>query len=307
MADVTVIIPSYRSRSTIFECIASLKRQKVGNVTYDIIVVDSSPDDTARIITERYPDVRVIASARRLLPGAARNAGIRSSTSQFVAFIDSDCVAEETWLDSLLLAIRGLGCDIAGGPIRTLTRYHIFGATAYLSEFSEFLSGRKTGPAGFLPTANMIARRDIFTKSGLFPEYRLGSEDRLFAETVIRNGGTIYFAAGAVVWHNDRKVFSKLARHQFDLAYESAQARKTVQLDGYFIVSFPLLTPLIPVLRYTKLLYRLCRCHEYSYFFFAVANLPTFLVTYLVWTAGFVTGILRADDRRIEPRCATGA
>src|SRR6185369_16516199 len=59
----------------------------------EIVVVDDGPstDGTADIARSR--GARVIATARRLGPGGARNAGVAVSTGEVVVFVDADvCV-----------------------------------------------------------------------------------------------------------------------------------------------------------------------------------------------------------------------
>lgn len=54
-----------------------------------IVVDDGSTDDTRRLVSERFADVRYIFQANRGV-SSARNAGLRAATSQWIAFLDSD-------------------------------------------------------------------------------------------------------------------------------------------------------------------------------------------------------------------------
>jgi glycosyltransferase involved in cell wall biosynthesis len=51
----SVIIPSYNSEKTIDACLASVTGQRTA-LPYEVIVVDSSDDNTKNIINNCYPD-----------------------------------------------------------------------------------------------------------------------------------------------------------------------------------------------------------------------------------------------------------
>jgi len=295
MTEITIIIPSYNSGMNLVSCIRSLKGQKIRDVGYDIIVVDSSTDGTADLVKEKFPGLKIIHSSRRLLPGGARNLGIKEASGKLIAFIDSDCIAEGDWLDNLVKVIKRSDCDVAGGAVKTLTAYHIFGAVSYLTEFSEFMPGRPVEKARFIPTCNMICKKDIFDKTGVFLDDRLSGEDKIFGEKVWETKGAIYFCPTAIIWHNDRKNFTALIRHQVSLGFASAEARKERKMEGTILLRFPFLIPLVPFIRLFRLFYRLGRYREYGYFVFACLNIFVILLAYCVWTFGFMKGVLHKE------------
>ena len=71
---VSILVPCYDSRDTIGACLESLMQQDP-DIGREIIVVDSSPDDMTAWISRSFPQVILIRSKERLLPGVARNAG----------------------------------------------------------------------------------------------------------------------------------------------------------------------------------------------------------------------------------------
>ena len=64
----------------------------------EILVIDNAPADasTARLVAERFPDVRYL---REPVPGLdfARNHALRASTHRVLAFLDDDAVAAPEW------------------------------------------------------------------------------------------------------------------------------------------------------------------------------------------------------------------
>ena len=69
---LSVIIASYNSAQTIGRCLDSLQDQ-MDSDDVEVIVVDSSTDGTARIVSERFPKVRLYTFSERRYPGDARN------------------------------------------------------------------------------------------------------------------------------------------------------------------------------------------------------------------------------------------
>ena len=70
--DVSFVVPSYQSASTIEMTLRSIREQE-SSLSHEIVVVDSSPDGRPATLRTRYPDLQVEHNPRRLWPGAARN------------------------------------------------------------------------------------------------------------------------------------------------------------------------------------------------------------------------------------------
>lgn len=73
-----------------------------------LVVDDGSADGTADLLA-RYADprIRVLRNHDRLGPAASRNRAIDASVSKYVAFVDSDDVAEPEWLGATIAFLEG--------------------------------------------------------------------------------------------------------------------------------------------------------------------------------------------------------
>ena len=92
MPKVTVIIPAFNSERFIRSAIDSVLGQTYRD--FEIVVVDDGSDDGTAEIAESYHDpVRCIRKAKGGT-SSARNFGILDSTSEYIAFLDSD----DLWL-----------------------------------------------------------------------------------------------------------------------------------------------------------------------------------------------------------------
>jgi glycosyltransferase involved in cell wall biosynthesis len=89
MASVSVIIPTFNRAHTVARAIASVLFQTISD--YEIIVVnDGSTDGTSSVLKLFRSNIKVITHPHQLGVSAARNTGVTSTTSPFIAFLDSD-------------------------------------------------------------------------------------------------------------------------------------------------------------------------------------------------------------------------
>jgi glycosyltransferase involved in cell wall biosynthesis len=97
MASVSVIIPTFNRASKVARAISSALSQTISD--YEIIVVDDgSTDRTSSALMSFGSHIRVITHPHQLGVSAARNTGVKSTTSPLIAFLDSD----DHWLPEKL-------------------------------------------------------------------------------------------------------------------------------------------------------------------------------------------------------------
>jgi len=99
---VSVVIPTYNNAEMAPEAVASALAQEYRPIEV-IVVDDGSTDETADRLGGLGSDVRVVRLAHGG-PAVARNAGIRESSGELVAFLDSD----DLWMPGKLSRCVGL-------------------------------------------------------------------------------------------------------------------------------------------------------------------------------------------------------
>lgn len=95
MPDISVVIPTFRREAQLIEAIDSVLAQDVAT---EIIVLDDSPEGSARDAVARYPATQVRTEVRYVLhqpptggkPAAVRNAGWQQAQGEYVHFLDDD-------------------------------------------------------------------------------------------------------------------------------------------------------------------------------------------------------------------------
>jgi glycosyltransferase involved in cell wall biosynthesis len=93
-ASVTVVIPCYKCTETIERAVNSIANQSLLPEAV-VLVDDCSPDDTHKKLIEVQKKhhagwIKVIRTNENGGPGTARNVGWDESTTEFIAFLDSD-------------------------------------------------------------------------------------------------------------------------------------------------------------------------------------------------------------------------
>lgn len=113
---LSIVIVSYNARGDLGRCLQSLTA--VPPVTpHELVVVDNaSSDGSAAAVRAGWPAVRLVALERNLGFAAACNAGIRSSSGEFVLLLNSDTIVPAGAIDRLVARLRAEPAAAAAGP-----------------------------------------------------------------------------------------------------------------------------------------------------------------------------------------------
>ena len=89
---VSVIIPYFKKKSFIAECVNSVIYQSYSNLEIIIIYDDTSHDDLNYILKlkDLDPRISIVINSQTLGAGEARNVGISKSKGEYIAFLDAD-------------------------------------------------------------------------------------------------------------------------------------------------------------------------------------------------------------------------
>jgi len=280
---VSVIIPSYNAEKHIEECLNSLQRP-ASPLNYEIIVVDSSTDATPAIIKTKFPEVRLIHLDRQTYPGAGRNTGVQQARGNIIAFIDSDCIATEDWLERGVEALDN-GYAIIGGSVHNANPGWISWADYFLT-FNEFMPTMPRKEVQFMPTCNLFISPDTFQKVGGFREDLLAGEDTLFCSRASQNY-RLLFEPQLQVKHNNRETWKNFITHHISFGKHSAQVRKQADLPGAALVKNPFLALGAPFARTARIGWRMLR-HNTRYVPRFTVSLPLLWCGTLAWSYGFM-------------------
>jgi N-acetylglucosaminyl-diphospho-decaprenol L-rhamnosyltransferase len=97
---VDVVIPIFGGRRLTERCLLALSEQ---TLSHRVIVVDNaSPDDSAAVLRERFPDIELLALPANRGYAAACNAGIAGGDGEAVVLLNNDVVMPPRFLERLL-------------------------------------------------------------------------------------------------------------------------------------------------------------------------------------------------------------
>jgi len=225
---VSVIVCTRDRPEMLQRCLDSLIEAKAQ--PDEIIVVDNSRSSHAcRAVAESRPEVTYVAEPRAGL-SRARNAGIRASGGDIIAFTDDDVVVHPDWLTRVRDAFRDPKVVSVTGLVLPQTL-----ETSSEVAFEKGMGGLgrgyirvRYGPEFWKRTrvvgtpvwrigagANMAFRRSAFEALGGFDE-RLGagaagcSEDSEFWYRILAAGWNCVYEPRAVVFHRHREDFGEL-------------------------------------------------------------------------------------------------
>jgi GT2 family glycosyltransferase len=88
--DLTIIIANYNTLDLLQSCLESIYRETEG-ISFEVICVDdASPDGSANMVAEQFPQVILIRNSARHLYARNHNAGMRIALGRYACHLDSD-------------------------------------------------------------------------------------------------------------------------------------------------------------------------------------------------------------------------
>ncbi len=232
---VSVVIPSYNSARTIRDCLRAVLDQT--QPAEEVIVVDSSDDETPEIIRGQFAQVKLIHLPEKTLPGGARNIGVEQAEGEVIAFTDADCEPTPAWLEHL---VGGLDGDGLAGTVGTIDGPPDEAAPAFVDrmlEFSEFLPGARERLLRAGPSCNLAIRREDFQRAGAFDTDFFPGEDTVFCYRLTANGRLLRLVQAAGVVHHSRDTWERVSAHQQKLGRAFVWGRRTdARLPGRGLV-----------------------------------------------------------------------
>ena len=217
---LSVVIVNYNVKHFLEQCLCSVCKAARNVQSAEIIVVDNaSSDGSVKYISERFPDITIIASEKNLGFARANNLAIKKSKGEYVLLLNPDTIVTENtfahFVDFMdkhpeagacgaymlhtdgtfaLESRRGLPtpfvafCKMSGltslyPKSRLFGRYYM----CYLNEF-------EVDPIEIVSGAYMFIRREALDKAGLLDEdFFMYGEDIDLSYRILKAGYQNYF------------------------------------------------------------------------------------------------------------------
>ena len=210
LTDVAVVVPVYNDPDGVRTTLESLHSQST-NREYRIVVVDNDSTDRTPEVVRSYDDSRVSLCHEPEIQSsyAARNAGIRNTDAEIVAFVDADMTVPEDWLKSALAAFECTEADYMGCHVE-LTLPDGPSLAARYDNHTGFPVEEYLEQQGFAPTCCLFVRREVFADVGLFDHRLVSGGDKEFGNRVSEAGYDRHFAADVTMYHPTRNSLREL-------------------------------------------------------------------------------------------------
>jgi len=222
---VSVVIPVRNRPEEIRDCLTSLVALDYPGEKLEIIVVDDGSTDNTGEAAAAFK-VKLIRFPASRGPSACRNAGAGVAKGEILAFLDSDCRASRGWLKELVPFFAFGEVGAVGGFVEgyfkasPLDRYEeVFSS---LNMGRRILLGRHSSSGFYVPTCNLLVRREVFNLAGGFTEGMHVGEDVDFCWRLRDLGHSLLYVPAGSVAHRHRNKLSQMLKRRF--AYGTSEA-----------------------------------------------------------------------------------
>lgn len=166
---ISVIIPIHNSEKYLDKCIQSILNQSY--VKLEILCILNGCNDNSLEIVNKYKDRVIIKILDEASISNARNLGIKESTGEYIAFIDSDDTIEFTYFEELYKSIIYDKSDLSICDITEI--YENTDKVIYDNDYPK----------------NKIYKKDILDN---LDKFRLGPVYKLYKSNIIKNNNIVF-------------------------------------------------------------------------------------------------------------------
>jgi cellulose synthase/poly-beta-1,6-N-acetylglucosamine synthase-like glycosyltransferase len=221
LPQLSVIIPIYNGEDDLPDLLACLEAQTYPPEQVEYLLVDNGSGDrtfeilqtAAQQFNPKGLQLHLLQETQIQSSYAARNTGIKASTSDILVFTDADCRPQANWLRDLVQPFQTHSVGIVAGEVLALP------GNTLLEEFAErhkTLSQTHTLAHSFYPygqTANLAVRRQALEQTGLFRPYLTTGGDADLCWRIQQQGiWQIQFVESAAVLHRHRSTLLELRK-----------------------------------------------------------------------------------------------
>ncbi|MFT3851193.1 MAG: mycofactocin biosynthesis glycosyltransferase MftF [Ilumatobacteraceae bacterium] len=210
--DVTVVVPAWR-RVPVTTSVPGVR---------ETVVVDDGSDPPLTVT-----DARLVRLPVNRGPGAARNAGLATVTTPFVAFVDADVELPAGWLDGLLGHLADDRVALVAPRVRTTPA-----ASPNVDAIEAERGSLDLGPApgrvatgsrvSYVPAAVLVCRVDALRAVGGFDETLRWGEDVDLVWRLAEAGWRCRYEPAVVVGHHARPTVAAWLRQQYEYGTSAA-------------------------------------------------------------------------------------
>lgn len=231
LPSTSVIVPVFNGEKTLPRLIQTLEGLDYPEEKLEVFLVDNnSTDRTAEII--RGSGFNYLSETGTQSSYAARNRGVEAARGEVLAFTDSDCEVDPDWLKNGIRCMVEEKADMVAGPVEWLISEP--GNMCEIYDRDQFGRQEDFVGDGFAMTANVLIRRVVFEKMGLFDERMASSGDRVYTSLATEAGFILVYCPQASVRHRARRTLAALRRKWWRVGFGYGQETFHYNRGAYF-------------------------------------------------------------------------
>lgn len=195
---VSVIIPCRNDGSTLSEVLSALQRQRYSGEGVEIIVVDNGSSDNSKTVALAHGVILLEEET----PSAyvARNRAVQVARGDYLLFLDADTIPCDAWVEEMVKAACEGDTGMAGGRIENRVDRETLGSALLALTHDSEKRRASVERDGRLSGGNMIVKRELFDRHGLFLELQSGADGE-FSTRANPDMKPMPYAVAAVVHH----------------------------------------------------------------------------------------------------------
>jgi mycofactocin system glycosyltransferase len=216
---VSIIVPVRNRPIDIEECLHSLSNLVYPPEKSEILVVDDASTDRTTQVVSEFPVQLIKLKENRQAP-YCRNLAAQKAKGDILAFIDSDCLADPHWLQELTPTFKDRAVAAVGGVVASyfgesvLDRYEEVKSSLIIGRrFRRSLENEKFF---YVPSCNLLVRRNLFLKLGGFREELFVGEDVDLCWRLQDEGYFVEFRPVGTIFHKHRNRLGPFCARRFD-------------------------------------------------------------------------------------------
>ncbi len=259
---VRVVVVNYNAGACLAHCVRSV----LGNEQLEVVVVDNGSSDGSLAELPTHPKLQVIEAGENLGFAKACNLGARSSSADYLLFLNPDCLIDPARVFALMAVLEASdqvgmvgplllntdGTEQAGGRRRVPTPLRSFAQAFGLGALARIFTKRRTSIGAELNEpfaveaisgACMLVKRIAVDEVGLWDEdYFLHCEDLDWCMRFQEKGWQIHFVPKVKVVHEKgvcsqaRPVFVEWHKHRGMIRFYRKFFRKQYPLGLFWLV-----------------------------------------------------------------------
>jgi len=216
---VSVIVPVRNRPEDLRACLESLQGLEYPTDRLEVIVVDDASEDDTPLQASSFP-VRLISMGERKGASSCRNLGASEARGDVLAFLDSDCTVEPSWLVELLPAFKNPRTAGVGGWVdscfndKALDRYEKVRSSLFMGPWPKASS--REDRFFYVPSCNLLVKKEAFLRVEGFREDLAVGEDVDLCWRLQDAGCGMEYRPSGRVFHKHRNRLGAFFSRRFD-------------------------------------------------------------------------------------------